>query len=270
MPDPVKLSSPATGEFWEIPVLFEDDQLLVLNKPAQLLVSPDANDLKRPNLIDLLHRAIERGAPWAKQRGLGYLMNAHRLDFEASGVMVLAKTKPTLVALAAQFGAEPPCRIYVALVRGTPAEDAFETDVKLAPHPLQMGVIRVDAREGKRSHTIFRVRERFDNGALLECRPVPDRPNQIRAHLKHLRLPVVGDEIYGGSPLFLSTLKPNYEPKKDQEERPLMGRAALHADQVVINHPVTREEITLQAPWPKDLTASIKYLRKYAVGTVRQ
>ena len=172
MPDAVKLSSPATGEFWEIPVLFEDDHLLALNKPSQLLVSPDPDDPKRPDLMQLLHRGIERGVPWAKQRGLAYLMNAHRLDFEASGVILLAKNKPALVALTAQFGAEQPCRIYAALVRGSAAEDTFETDAKLAPHPLQMGVIRVDPKEGKRSRTEFAVRERFSSCLLLECRPV--------------------------------------------------------------------------------------------------
>jgi RluA family pseudouridine synthase len=268
VPDAVKLSSPATGEFWEIPVLFEDSHLLALNKPAQLLVSPDRYDLKRPNLMELLHRGIERGAPWAKQRGLGYLMNAHRLDFGTSGVILLARDKPALVALAAQFAADEPRRIYAALVRGTTDTETFETDAKLGPHPLQMGVIRFDPKEGKRSRTAFVVRERFNGFLLLECRPWPDRPHQIRAHLKHLRLPLVGDEVYGGRPLFLSTLKSDYEPKRNQEERPLMGRSALHSEQVVIDHPVTGAKITLQAPWPKDLTASIKYLQRYAGGAV--
>ena len=266
MPDAFKVSSPATGEFWEIPVLFEDGQLLVLNKPAQLLVSPDRADPKRPNLMELLHRGIERDIPWAKQRGLGYLMNAHRLDSGTGGVLVLAKTKPALVALAAQFATDEPRRIYAALVRGAISEDSFETDAKLAPHPLQMGVIRVDPREGKRSRTMFVVRERFNGFLFLECRPFPDRPHQVRAHLKHLRLPLVGDEVYGGRQLFLSTLKSDYEPKRDQEERPLMGRTALHMEQVVVDHAVTGEKITIQAPWPKDLTASIKYLRRYAGG----
>jgi 23S rRNA pseudouridine955/2504/2580 synthase/23S rRNA pseudouridine1911/1915/1917 synthase len=267
--DAVKLSSPATGEFWEIPVLFEDDHLLALNKPAGLLVSPDRSDPKRPNLLQLLHRDIERGAPWAKQRRLAYLMNAHRLDFGSSGVMLLVKNKFALVALAAQFGIDQPCRIYTALARGSPPADTFETDAKLAPHPLQMGVIRVDLKDGKRSRTDFTVRERFNNGCLLlECRPFPDRPHQIRVHLKHLRLPLVGDDVYGGRALYLSTIKPGYEPKRNQEERPMMGRPALHAEQVVIDHPTTGEKLTLTAPWAKDLTVSIKYLRRYAGGAV--
>ena len=264
MSDAVKLSSPATGEFWEIPVLFEDEHLLALNKPPGLLVSPDRSDVKRPNLMQLLHRDIERGAPWARQRRLDYLMNAHRLDFEASGVILLARNKPALIALAAQFAAAEPCRIYAALVRGSPATDTFATDAKLAPHPLQMGVIRVDTREGKHSHTAFAVRERFNNCLLLECRPSPDRSHQIRAHLKHVRLPLIGDDIYGGRPLFLSTMKPGYRLKHNQEERPLIARPALHLEQVIINHPVTSAKMALLAPWAKDLTVSIKYLRRYA------
>jgi RluA family pseudouridine synthase len=268
--DAVKLSSPATGEFWEIPVLFEDGHLLALNKPGQLLVSPDRSDPKRPNLMQLLHRDIERGAPWARQRRLDYLMNAHRLDFGASGVILLAKNKPALIALAAQFAVEQSCRVYAALVRGSAPADTFATDAKLAPHPLQMGVIRVDAKDGKRSHTDFAVRERFDGRGclLLECRPFPDRPHQIRVHLKHLRLPLVGDDVYGGNPLFLSTMKPGYRLKHNQEERPLIARPALHAEQVIIAHPATGAKMTLAAPWAKDLTVSIKYLRRYAGGEV--
>jgi 23S rRNA-/tRNA-specific pseudouridylate synthase len=190
-------------------------------------------------------------------------MNAHRLDFGASGVLVLAKNKPALIALAAQFAAEPPCRFYAALIRGTPAADTFTTDAKLAPHPLQMGIIRVDTKEGKCSRTDFSVRERFNGCLLLECRPLPDRPHQIRVHLKHLRLPLVGDEVYGGRPLLLSKLKQGYYLKQGQVERPLMARPALHMEQVLIEHPATGAKMTLAAPWAKDLAVSIKYLRRY-------
>jgi RluA family pseudouridine synthase len=264
--DAVKLSSPATGEFWEIPVLHEDDHLLALNKPPGLLVSPDSSDAKRPSLLQLLHHDIERGAAWTKNRRLAYLMNTHRLDFEAGGVILLAKNKPALIALATQFAVEEPCRIYAALVRGTPEADTYATDAKLAPHPLQMGVIRVDLKDGKRSHTDFAVRERFNNCVLLECRPSPDRPHQIRAHLKHIRLPLIGDNIYGSRPLYLSTMKPGYRLKPNHEERPLIARPALHLEQVLITHPATAAKMTLQAPWAKDLTVSIKYLRRYAGG----
>ena len=100
----VKLSSPATHEFWEIPVLFEDEHLLALDKPAGLLVSPDRLALERPSLMKLAHAAVAAGKPWARERNLTYLANAHRLDCETSGVLLLAKNKPALIALADQFG----------------------------------------------------------------------------------------------------------------------------------------------------------------------
>jgi RluA family pseudouridine synthase len=262
----VKLSSPQTREFWEIAVLYEDEQLLALNKPGGLLVSPDRYDPNRPNLMKLLHRDIERGAPWARARGLNYLMNAHRLDFETTGVILLAKNKPALVCLANQFGSEKPRKTYLALVRGAPAQDQFETEARLAPHPLQKGLMRVVVKDGKRSHTQFRVLERFKGYLLLECRPLTGRTHQIRAHLRHLRLPIVGDPLYGGPCLFLSTLKPDYRQKSSHAERPLIDRVALHAQELAITHPTTAVETTITAPWPKDMTVAVKYLRRFAAA----
>jgi RluA family pseudouridine synthase len=267
VPPPVKLSSPQTGEFWEIPVLFEDDHLLALNKPAMLAVSPNSSEPERASLLQLLHRDIERGAPWASSRGLGYLMNAHPLDAEASGALLLVKQKAALAPLADQFTAAPARRTYAGLVRGVPPADTFVTDAKLAPHPLQMGVVRVDEKEGKRSHTEFALRERFENGLLLEIRPIPDRPGQIRAHLRHLRMPLVGDFLYGGKQLFLSSLKPGYRLKEGHEEHPLMARPALHLERLDITHPGTGEKLAISAPPAKDLAVSIKYLRRFASGT---
>jgi len=264
--DSIKLSSPETGQFWEIPVLWEDDVMLALNKPAGLLVSPDRNEPARPNLMRLLHRGIERGAPWAKSRGLAWLRNTHRLDFATTGVLLLAKNKPALVALANQFGAAKPHSTCVALVRGSKTEDAFATDAGLAPHPLETGVMRVDTRNGKPSRTEFTVRERFTAAGclLLECRPFSTRTHQVRVHLKHLRLPIVGDSIYGGPPLLLSSLKPGYRLKPGRTERPLISDVALHSEQLIITHPASGAEIKITAPWPKDLAVAIKYLRRYA------
>ena len=98
----IKLSSPATREFWEIPVLFEDEHLLALDKPAGLLTSPDRYDPQRPNLMKLLHAGIAAGKPWARERNLEYLSNAHRPDFETSGV-IAAGEKQTGARRAGQF-----------------------------------------------------------------------------------------------------------------------------------------------------------------------
>src|SRR5579859_1478675 len=146
----IKLSSPATREFWEIPVVYEDAHLLAVDKPSGLLSSPDCYDLARPNLMRLLHTGITEAKPWARERALTYLMNAHRLDFETSGVMLLAKSKPVLVALANLFGSEKPLKKYIALVQGAPNEDQFEVDAKLEPHPAQPDLVRVHPKLGKR------------------------------------------------------------------------------------------------------------------------
>ena len=261
----LKLSSRVTREFWEIAVLFEDEHLLALDKPAGLLTSPDRYDAERPNLMKLLHAGVADGKPWARERNLTYLANAHRLDFETSGVMLLAKDKPTLVALANLFGSERPLKKYVALAQGTPAEDRFEVDARLAPHPLKTGLMRVDAKQGKKSKTRFAVLEKFSGWTLLRCEPLTGRTHQIRAHLRHVGLPVVGDELYGGKKLWLSRLKRDYRLKPGREERPLISRVALHAEELTLPHPVTGQTVTVVAPWPKDLRVAVKYLRQYAL-----
>lgn len=264
MCDLIKLSSPATQEFWPIPVLWEDEHLLALDKPSHLLTSPDRYDPQRPNLMRLLHQAIAREAPWARTRQLTYLANAHRLDFETTGVILLAKNKPALIALACQFGSEKPLKTYVTLVQGAPRENSFSIAAKIAPHPIQAGLMRVDAKTGKKAATSFEVMERFTSHTLLRCRPLTDRTHQIRVHLQNLGLPIAGDATYGGAPLLLSRLKTEYRLKPNQTERPLIARVALHAEELSVAHPVTSATITIKAPWPKDLMVALKYLRRFA------
>lgn len=261
---PIKLSSPATQEFWEISVLFEDEHLLALDKPAQLAVSPDADYPDRPNLITLLHEGIKSGAAWARNRGLNYLMNAHKLDTETSGALLFAKNKPALATLADFFGSNKPFKKYLALVRDAPDEDVKEVDAKIAPHPIKAGLMRVDSREGKKSQTKFEVVEKFSRWTLLNCFPVTDRPHQIRAHLKYIQLHLVGDIAYGGKALFLSRLKTDYRLKPGAEERPLIARAALHSEQLTFPHPITKETTVITAPLAKDFSVALKYLRRYA------
>lgn len=262
----IKLSAPATEEFWEVPVVFEDEHLLALNKPPRLLTSPDRYDPARPNLMKLLHRDIERGAPWVKQRQITYLSNAHRLDFETSGVLLLAKSKPVLVALADLFGSEKPQKTYVALAHGTPLKDRFNVDAKLAPHPTQPAIIRVDEKRGKKARTLFEMRERFEFSSLIQCRPLTGRTHQIRVHLQKAGYPIVGDAKYGGRPLLLSSLKSEYRLKNNQTERPLIASTALHAEELVLSHPITGAEVRMAAEWPKDFSVAVKYLRRYSAA----
>lgn len=261
----IKLSAPVTREYWEIPILFEDNWLLALDKPAGLLTSPDRYDPLRPNLMKLLHAGIADNKPWARERGLTYLSNAHRLDFETSGVILLAKSKPVLVALADLFGSEKPAKRYLALATGAPPSEKFEIDVPLAPHPVKPGVMRADPKNGKKSKTRFEVLEDFPRSGcvLLRCEPLTGRTHQIRVHALQGGLKIVGDSLYGGKPLWLSRLKTDYRLKPGREERPLIGRVALHAESLVLPHPMTGKMVEISAPWPHDMTVGVKYLRKF-------
>jgi RluA family pseudouridine synthase len=263
-PGPViKLSAPGTGQFWPVPVVYEDSRLLAIDKPARLLTSPDRYDPDRPNLMKLLHAGVERGAEWAASRKLDYLANAHRLDFETTGVLLLAKDKPALIHLANQFGGAKPEKTYVALVPGNPEQDEFEVDLKLMQDPRLTGMMRW-SKDGKKAVTRFRVLERFRGVTLLSCHPETGRTHQIRVHLKFAGFPIYGDEFYGeGRRLFLSALKPSYRLKEGQEERPLTPSLALHAWKLGVAHPDDERRVEITAPWHDDLEVALKYLRKF-------
>ncbi len=265
----LKLSWPEPRGYWEVPVLFEDEHLLAIDKPARLLTSPDRYDPKLPNLTTLLHRGVTQGTAWAKERSITYLANAHRLDFETTGVLLLAKSLPVLRSLADQFGAEKPRRIYLAITHGHPAEPAFQVDAKLSQDHRRPEAMRVDRDNGKKSSTRFELVESFSAWSLIRCQPLTERTHQIRVHLKSAGLSIAGDELYGGKPLLLSQLKRRYHAKGDAPEKPLIDSIALHAAELEITHPVTGSQITIEAPLPKQFQVALKYLQRFA-GAVQQ
>jgi 23S rRNA-/tRNA-specific pseudouridylate synthase len=136
--------------------------------------------------------------------------------------------------------------------------------VKLAPDERLPGRMRW-TKNGKKSYTQFRVRERFAGAALLECRPFTGRTHQLRVHLKAAGYPIWGDDFYGdGQRLYLSRLKRDFRPKPGQAERPLTPTLALHAWQIEVQHPVTGAPVQIEAPWPRELEVALKQLRRYA------
>jgi 23S rRNA pseudouridine1911/1915/1917 synthase len=228
-----------------IEVLHEDDGLLVVNKPAGLLAVPDRYDKTKPNLYTMLQ--AERPGQW--------LANVHRLDFNTSGVFICAKSPENFRQVAQQFSERETRKVYVAVVQGLPEEQTI--DLPIGERLDRPGRARIDRRGGE-ARSIVRIRERFRGFTLIEVQIVTGRMHQIRVHMQAVDCPLVGDVDYGGAPLLLSQIKRNYKPK--ETEKPLLARPALHAESLTLREPAQ----TFTAPWPKDLTVAVKYLRKYA------
>ncbi|MGB2869287.1 MAG: RluA family pseudouridine synthase [Bacteroidota bacterium] len=230
-----------------VDAVFEDDTLIVLCKPAHLLVLPDRYDQTLPNLQTLL-----RGE-------LGTIFTVHRIDKETSGLVLFAKTVEAHASLNQQFENRSVSKLYKAIVQGEPSEEHGEIDLPLSERNHRM---RVDEKNGKESLTEFSVLERFHGYALIEARPRTGRMHQIRVHLKEIGLPILADPLYGdGEPFFLSAVKPNY--KVEEEERPLLSRTALHASSLRILHPISGQKMSFEAEIPKDMRTVLKYLRKF-------
>jgi 23S rRNA pseudouridine1911/1915/1917 synthase len=248
----------------EVGILYEDSDLFVLNKPAGLPAVPERWKKSKENLAGLLQTAIQADRPWARERGLAYLIGAHRLDAAASGILIFARNRPALANLARQFRQRRPERTFTALIQSALPKDKMEVDLPVAPSLVTPGLSVVDPARGRPALTRFTLIERFRGYSLIRIEPATGHPHQIRAHLKALGCHLVADADYGtGQPLLLSRLKKDYKMKAEGE-RPLLDRPALHAEEMKILQPVTGIPLTLTAPWPKDLTVAVKYLRKFA------
>jgi RluA family pseudouridine synthase len=236
------------------PVIFEDEALLAFDKPSGLLVAPDRGDPARENLMALVHARL--GADVA---------NVHRLDAETSGVLLCAKTKAALDALSGQFQAKTADKVYRALVVGAAPPEPFTVELALREDESRPGRMRAVRSGGKPSATECRALERFRGFTWLECRPRTARTHQIRVHLAAVALPVLNDPFYGNDTrLLLSALKRRYKGR--DEERPLISRLALHAAELTVTHPVSRERVTLRAGLPNEFEVALKYLRRFAAA----
>jgi RluA family pseudouridine synthase len=236
-------------------VLLEDDDLLVINKPAGVLTIPGRHGGE--SIREVLER--ETGRPQDFRL-------VHRLDRDTSGVLVLAKTVDAQRVLSDQFFHRKVEKQYLAIVRGNPEDDSGIIHAPIAPDPRQLGRMMISDEEGKPAQTRWRVVERFQIAALVRCWPLTGRQHQIRVHLKLMGMPLLVDPLYGDANAFyLSQAKPDYHPSKRHDERPLIGRLTLHAESIGFAHPKTAQPIRIEAPLPKDFRATLTQLRKLSV-----
>ncbi|MFN7130460.1 MAG: RluA family pseudouridine synthase [Myxococcales bacterium] len=226
-------------------LLFEDDALLAVDKPAGALVIRGREGEREPSLLDLL----------ARQRR-EELRVVHRLDRDTSGVLLLARTVDAQRRLSGAFETGAVEKRYLALVRGVPAQRAFEVDVPLTD--ARRGKMRPAApgEQGKESLTRFAVLETFRGFALVEARPVTGRTHQIRVHLRYAGHPLAVDPKYGSSaPLRRCDLRPG------DTEAPVLARTPLHAAAIAFPHPTDGRGRTVEAPLPQDLEQALALLR---------
>jgi RluA family pseudouridine synthase len=232
-------------------VVFEDEVLLAFDKPGGLPVASRGGEGVSESLAGLVQAEYGRN-----------VANVHRLDPDASGVVLFARTKAALDCLSGQFQAKTAEIVYLALVTGAPSESAFKIENSLADDKARPGRLLIVAKGGRPAVTTFRVLERFRGFAWLECRPQPCRLHQIRVHLATLGLSVLNDSLYGNdAKLLLSSLKRGYKGR--DHEQPLIRCLALHASQLTVMHPVTKERVTIQASLTNELEVALKYLHRF-------
>lgn len=231
-------------------ILYEGDNLLIINKSAGILSVPDRFDSELPNLKAILERKY--GKIWV----------VHRLDRETSGAMVFAKEELTHKNLNEQFQKRLVDKKYWVLVKGIPTEEEGVINKPIGAHPSQKGKMSVRAK-GKESYSEYRVLEKMGMFTLLEVSIKTGRTHQIRVHLPSIKLPLAVDPLYGIKELKLSEIKRKYQMNKTKEERPLLKRCSLHARSLRIIDPLNGENRLFEADLPKDFEVTLKQLRKY-------
>ena len=225
-------------------IIFENGDYMVINKPPYLSTLDDRHESQN---ILYLAKAYHADA-----------QVCHRLDKETSGCLIIATHPAAYRNTAIQFEDRKVDKTYHAVVDGI--HEYRETLVEKGIIATNKGIARVN-KSGKPATTYFTTLKTYLAHSLIECKPITGRLHQIRVHLAYLKSPIVGDEIYGGKPLFLSSLKRKFNLKKDTEESPIMQRVALHAYSIGFKG-MEEEKIHVVAPYPKDFAVLIKQLEK--------
>ena len=251
-----------------INVVYEDDDLMVVNKEAGMVVHPGAGNFTGTlvNAIAWHLRNVESYDPNDPEVGL-----VHRIDKDTSGLLVVAKTPKAKTALGLQFFNKTTHRSYNAVVWGNLTEDEGLIEGNIARDPkdrLRMTVMPPESGIGKEAVTHWRVIERFGYVTLIECRLETGRTHQIRAHMKHIGHPLFGDERYGGMEILRGERSATYKAFI-QNCFKLCSRQALHARTLGFVHPSTHKQMDFTSELPADLAQLIDKWRAYLGGTTR-
>ena len=236
-PPPEKIDN--RPEAIPIEIIYEDDDLIVINKQPGLVVHPGAGQREHTLVNALLHHFPKLSGIGGKERpGI-----VHRLDRETSGCLVVAKNDEAHRGLSAQFAARTVEKIYLALVAGKLRKSSGTIEEKIGRHPVDRQRMSIASKRGRAAKTEYRVLRSSGELSLLECRLHSGRTHQVRVHLKHLGHPVLGDKIYGG------------------RFAKLFPRQMLHAWKLGFQHPRTLEWKNFEAPPPRDFETAVKPLR---------
>lgn len=237
----------------KLDILYEDDDLIIVNKPAGLLVIPDRFNSELPSLNKLLETQLNQKV-WV----------AHRLDRDTSGVICFAKNEQAHKYLSNLFMERDINKYYAGLVTGIVMPQEGRIENMLAEHPVIGGKMIV-AKKGKTAVTDYKVAEQWPLYALMQFQIHTGRTHQIRVHMQSIGHPLVCDELYGdGKPFYVSQIKRRYkQSEKEEEERPLLSRLALHAYKLEFDKE-DGQLISVEAPLPKDMAATVNQLNKWS------
>jgi len=228
-------------------IFFETEDFVAVNKPAGLLTIPDREGVN--------------GVKNLLQYKFGNIFTVHRLDRETSGVVVFARTEAAHKELSQLFETRHVEKFYLGMILGKPAVPSGSIDAGIIDHPVKKGVMAIN-KKGKPSLTDYAVLESFRLFSWAQFQIHTGRTHQIRVHMKSLGNPIVCDALYGdGKPVLISTIKKKYKlSEKEDEERPILSRLALHSWKLQFNF--QNKPYALEAPLPKDLHALLQQLRK--------
>jgi RluA family pseudouridine synthase len=246
----------------DLVVLYEDDQLIAVDKPVGITVIP-SRDREKPDLVGRVNRYLREKGPEGllsvRARPL------HRLDRDTTGALIMAKGEAAERFLSRQFEERNVEKVYLALVSGAPAKDCGEIRARIAEDRRRRRRMTISER-GKEAHTRFELEESLGRYSLLRVMPSTGRRHQIRLHLAHVGFPLAVDPLYGdGDGIFISRIKGNYRAKAGRAERPLLERLSLHSHSLRFRHPRTGKILHIVAPLPEDMTRTLRQLRKYGL-----